>query len=62
MNSRRPGFPEDLAHAAIRDFITEHGKRPTADSWTAAGMHPSEKTIRNRFGSFRAAAELAMVE
>jgi hypothetical protein len=52
-------LPEDLALAAIRNVIDEHGERPTADSWTAAGMCPSEKTIRNRFGSFRAAAEAA---
>jgi len=26
-----------------------------AESWTATGMTPSEKTIRRRFGSFREA-------
>jgi len=47
-----------LALAAIRDFITEHGERPTADSWTAAAMKPCERTIRNRFGSFKGSARL----
>ena len=60
LSSRRPGFPEAQALAAIRDFMAEHGKRPTADSWTAAGMRPSQTTIRNRFGSFREAIEAAL--
>lgn len=42
---------------AIRRFIAAHGRMPTQDSWTAAGMVPSERTVRRRFGSFAAAAE-----
>jgi hypothetical protein len=30
---------------------------PTRDSWTAAGMSPCDRTVRKRFGSFRAAME-----
>ncbi len=35
----------DLAVAALREFLADRGQAPTADSWTAAGMRPSEKTI-----------------
>jgi hypothetical protein len=42
---------------AVRRFVSEHGTMPTQDSWTAAGMSPCERTVRKRFGSFRAAAE-----
>ncbi len=45
--------------AALRRFVAEHGSLPTAESWTEAAMRPSEKTIRRRFGSFRAAIQLA---
>jgi hypothetical protein len=45
--------------AALRRFVAEHGSLPTAESWTEAAMRPSEKTIRRRFGSFRAAVEMA---
>jgi hypothetical protein len=31
--SRPPGFSEDQALAAIREFIVELGQPPTADSW-----------------------------
>lgn len=33
----------------------EFGALPTADSWTARAMVPTERTIRRRFGSFRSA-------
>lgn len=52
-------FPEEVALEAVRQFIQDHGKVPTAELWAAAGLSPSEKTIRRRFGSFRAAARLA---
>jgi len=52
-------FPEDLALEAVRQFMEDHGQVPTAVLWAAAGLSPSEKTIRRRFGSFRAAARLA---
>jgi hypothetical protein len=52
-------FPNDLVLEAVRQFVHDHVLPPTAESWTAAGMTPSEKTIRRRFGSFRAAVELA---
>jgi hypothetical protein len=44
--------PLDLALAAIRAFIDEHGQRPAGDLWAAARMRSSEKTIRRLFGSF----------
>lgn len=43
----------------VRRFMDDLGIAPTAESWTAAGMTPSEKTIRRRFGSFRAAVRMA---
>jgi hypothetical protein len=49
------------ALAAVRRFIDEVGSEPAQDSWAAAGMRPSEKTIRNRFGSFRNAIERAIL-
>src|SRR5712691_8566051 len=45
--------------AALREFVAEHGSLPTAKRWTEAGMRPSEKTIRRRFGSFRRAIQRA---
>jgi len=45
----------DEALVAVRRFVEERGALPTSASWTAAGMRPSEKTIRRKFGSFRAA-------
>ena len=45
--------------AALREFVAEHGSLPTVESWTAAAMRPSEKTIRRRFGSFREAIQRA---
>jgi len=50
----------DLAFAALREFRADRGQAPTADSWTAAGMRPSEKTIRRRFGSFKTAVPTAL--
>jgi hypothetical protein len=47
-------FPEDEALAAVRC-----GKAPTARSWQAAQMTPSEHTLRWRFGSFRVAVATA---
>jgi len=44
---------------AISRFVDQHGQLPTQDSWRAAGMSPCERTVRARFGSFRAAAEAA---
>jgi len=45
-------FHEKETLEAIRRFIEVFGRPPTAGSWTAAGLTPSEKTIRRRFGSF----------
>src|SRR2546421_7030096 len=42
--------------STVQSFVAERGTSPTAASLTHAGMSPSEKTIRRRFGSFRAAA------
>ena len=50
---------DEEALAAIRAFVEEFGVRPTAEAWTAAGMTPSEKTIRRHFGSFRGAVQRA---
>ena len=44
---------------AISRFVDQHDQLPTQDSWMAAGMSPCERTVRARFGSFRAAAEAA---
>jgi sugar phosphate isomerase/epimerase len=52
-------FPNDLVLEAVRQFMQDHGLPPTPETWTAAGMIPSEKTVRRRFGSFRNAAEMA---
>lgn len=54
MSGTRPLWWPFVAH-----FVEEHGLTPTRDSWTAARMSPSERTVRKRFGSFRAAAEAA---
>jgi hypothetical protein len=50
---RRGGRP------ALRKFVDQRGRLPTAESWTEAAMRPSEKTIRRRFGSFRGAIQRA---
>jgi len=50
---------DEEALAAMRAFVEEFEVRPTAEAWTAAGMTPSEKTIRRRFGSFRSAVARA---
>ena len=47
------------AVAALREFVDQCGRLPTAESWTEAAMRPSEKTIRRRFGSFREAIQRA---
>src|SRR5216683_5239408 len=47
------------AIAALRDFVNQRGRLPTAKSWTEAAMWPSEKTIRRQFGSFRGAIQRA---
>jgi hypothetical protein len=52
-------IPEDLVLRAIRTFVGNVGRVPTAEAWTAARMTQSEKTIRRRFGSFRAAVTAA---
>jgi hypothetical protein len=52
---------DEEALAAIRAFVERFGVPPTAEAWTAAGMTPSEKTIRTRLGSFREAIEHARV-
>jgi hypothetical protein len=51
---------EAILHG-IRRFIADLGQLPNQKSWTIARMTPSEKTVRNRFGSFKAAAEAAGV-
>jgi hypothetical protein len=47
---------------AVRRFVMEQGCLPTQDHWTAACMVPSERAIRKRFGSFRAALAAARIE
>jgi hypothetical protein len=42
---------------AVREFIERYGAMPNQRSWAAASIRPAEKTIRSRFGSFRAAIE-----
>ena len=61
------GFPiSDVADAsleeaiaALREFVDQCGRLPTAESWTEAAMRPSERTIRRQFGSFRGAIQRA---
>ena len=50
---------ETFAIAAIREYVERIGQLPTGEAWAAAGMKPSEKTIRRQFGSFRAAIQEA---
>jgi hypothetical protein len=52
----------DQALEAVRRFVVERGMSPTAASWTRSGMSPSEKTIRRRFGSFKAAVQCAGID
>jgi len=47
------------AGAALREFVDQRGRLPTAESWTEAAMRPSEKTIRRQFGSLRGAIQRA---
>ena len=47
------------AIASLGEFVDDHGRLPTANSWTEARMRPSEKTIRRRFGSFQKAVAIA---
>jgi hypothetical protein len=49
----------ETALDAVRRFVEHHGRMPTQDSWPAAKMTPSERTVRKIFGSFRAAVEAA---
>ncbi len=49
----------EAAVAAVQEFVQEQGCLPTAETWTAAAMRPSEKTIRRIFGSFRGAIKRA---
>src|SRR3981081_246370 len=41
-------FPEEVALEALRQFMDGRGQVPTADQWAAAGLSPSEKTIRRQ--------------
>lgn len=55
-NYEVPTFDEDRdgeALKAVREFIERYGTMPDQRSWAAARMSPAEKTIRNRFGSFK---------
>src|SRR5713101_6927112 len=45
----------DEAVVALREFVHDQGRPPTAESWTNATMQPSERTVRRLFGSFRSA-------
>lgn len=47
---------------AVRRFVELTGERPTQVSWAAAGLRPSERTIRRRFGSFAGAVSAAEVD
>jgi len=40
--------------------MATYSKLPTSRSWVAAGLTPSEHTIRRRFGSFKAAVAAAL--
>ncbi len=46
--------------AVIRSWTSEHGHRPTVADWRRADAHhPSHETLRQHFGSFRAAMAAA---
>jgi hypothetical protein len=47
------------AIAALREFVDQRGRLPTAKSWTEAAMRPSEKTIHRQSGSLREAIQRA---
>jgi hypothetical protein len=47
---------------AVRRFAEDYGQVPTQASWAAAGMSPCERTVRKRFGSFRAAMAAAGID
>lgn len=49
--------PDEAVLAAIRRLF---GQPPDQDSWAAAGLRPSERTFRRRFGSFAAAVAAAL--
>src|SRR6266542_5227545 len=57
-----PASRDDEGLDAVRRFIEEHRTLPTVRAWRAAAMSPSERTIRRRFGSFKAAVETARDE
>jgi hypothetical protein len=45
---------------AIQAWAREHGKPPAAKDWLATGVgHPSNATVRDRFGSWNAGLEAA---
>lgn len=45
---------------AVRRFVERHGTLPTALTWRAAAISPSERTIRRRFGNFKTALATAL--
>jgi hypothetical protein len=45
-------FPEEVALKAVRRFMEDHQQVPTAELWAAAGLSPSEKTIRRNSAAF----------
>jgi len=53
------GGSDDEAVIAITSFVEEFDVLPTAKLWTAAGMAPTERTVRRYFGSFRSALDRA---
>jgi len=53
--------PEEQALEAVRRFTAHYGQAPTARSWQAAQMTPSEHTVRRRFGSFKVAVATAQL-
>lgn len=50
---------DEAVLAAVRRFVEVTGSRPNQDSWAAAGLRPSERTVRRRFGSVAAALAAA---
>lgn len=47
---------------ALRDWVSEHGSRPTFSEWKRAGVRPGYDAIRRRFGSWNLALEAAGIE
>jgi hypothetical protein len=44
----------------VRRFMADYGEVPISRTWQAAGVSPSDHTIRRPFGSFKMAVATAL--